>query len=191
MTAKPVVSFWHNYGELHSNMKTNRVEISDLKAFLWFSSGKTKKVGDKAHYCSFEQTPYWFRRRRLITIQSVFSDFFNDTGKQFLKSRNAMLLCSFNGRVVFVKKVFGLGRDHDSCAFAGFCCCFVRRVKHMVTSASHPPISLWLRSKTQNSLWFFSRIYSSFSISRFMFLHTPRSSLLLLKKNLGQLKIET
>lgn len=52
-----------------------------------------------------------------------------------------MLLCSFNGRVVLVKKVFGLGRDHDSCAFAGFCCCFVRRVKPMVTSTSHPPIS--------------------------------------------------
>lgn len=95
-----------------------------------------------------------------------------------------MLLCSFNGRVVFVKKVFGLGRDHDSCAFAGFCCCFVRRVKHMVTSASHPPISLWLRSKTQNSLWFFQQnLQFFFNLSVYVFAHTSLFSLAFKKKS--------
>lgn len=92
-----------------------------------------------------------------------------------------MLLCSFNGRVVFVKKVFGLGRDHD---FSGFCCCFVRRVKPMVTSTSHPPIHCGLDPKHKTACGFSTEsTVLFFSLSVYAFAHISLFSLAFKKKS--------
>lgn len=44
---------------------------------------KNKESWWQSSLLLFWTKSYWFIRKRLITIQSVFSDFFNNTGKQF------------------------------------------------------------------------------------------------------------